>query len=797
MYISNNIRGISKITSILALFVCSFVVIISNIHAEKIAIKNIGLVSEDILCLTIEEGVYIPGEFVPYVKKEGDVIEKLPDVTWLIRNNEKVGFLAGPNQEYFRGYDRVVGDRLNESEVSKASNYLFYQKSGDKFIGIENPVAIYKKIKMLKIARTGAWAFDCPRRFYVFIKFKNKLSKDKTYKIEFKNLNMAPVEFSLVPENMRSEAVHVNHLGFAVNSPVKIAFLSCWMGDGGQVNFKAGTSFYLIDEKNHQKVFSGRVEISRKHTENECGNKNYSGRDVFQMQFNEFNTPGRYRVYVENIGCSYPFDISNDVWEKAFLVSTKGILNNRSGITLGPPYTEFKRPRPMHPEDGVKIWAASETVFHGDDHEGFLRLVNSKLDYTVDNAWGGLMDAGDWDRRTFHLVVSRNLIELCLLFPDYFNTLNTNIPESNNDLPDLIDEALFNLDCYKRMQLPDGGVRGGIESASHPKYGEPSWLESQIMFAYAPDVYSSFEFAATAARVAYWFSLNNRVEKSEEYKNAALKAYTWADSAFAANPDFHKREARDSKNLAAAELFRLTGEAKFNNAFLETTVYKSEQQLTNIWETYDQQEAPFVYLITQRRGKDPKILQNCKNSLLNQAYVTIECSSVSGFKWAKNYYAPMGFSNASTPQEAPNLLRCFYITRDIKYLKAAILISQAGLGANPLNATYTTGLGHDYPHFPLHVDSYVTGQPAPAGITIYGPLDQAFFEQGWWCNPIFDSDQLNVGRIFVYPKFKQWPPFESYFDMGLWNPLMSEYTVMQNHAYVTYTWGYLSAYFKQ
>ncbi len=44
-------------------------------------------------------------------------------------------------------------------------------------------------------------------------------------------------------------------------------------------------------------------------------------------------------------------------------------------------------------------------------------------------------------------------------FPVYFKNLKTNIPESNNAVPDLLDEVLWNLRWMMTMQDPgDGGV---------------------------------------------------------------------------------------------------------------------------------------------------------------------------------------------------------------------------------------------------------------------------------------------------------------------------------------------------
>jgi hypothetical protein len=82
------------------------------------------------------------------------------------------------------------------------------------------------------------------------------------------------------------------------------------------------------------------------------------------------------------------------------------------------------------------------------------------------------MDAGDWDRRVQHLKSGLLLLELAELFPDYFGSLSLNIPESGNGLPDVVNEALWNIDFFRRLQTAAGGIRGGIESSEHPRRGE-------------------------------------------------------------------------------------------------------------------------------------------------------------------------------------------------------------------------------------------------------------------------------------------------------------------------------------
>ncbi|MBK6281366.1 MAG: hypothetical protein IPF54_00695 [Draconibacterium sp.] len=79
----------------------------------------------------------------------------------------------------------------------------------------------------------------------------------------------------------------------------------------------------------------------------------------------------------------------------------------------------------------------------GTDKGNFPNLVAGKTDVLVPEAWGGNMDAGDWDRRINHLFTPRLYLELVELQPEYFKNLCLNIPESGNDLPDIVDEAIF------------------------------------------------------------------------------------------------------------------------------------------------------------------------------------------------------------------------------------------------------------------------------------------------------------------------------------------------------------------
>lgn len=62
--------------------------------------------------------------------------------------------------------------------------------------------------------------------------------------------------------------------------------------------------------------------------------------------------------------------------------------------------------------------------------------------------------------------------------------------ESGNGIPDILNEACWNIDFYRRLQLPDGGIRGGIEQEEHPIFGQCGWQDNWKSYAYAPDFWT-------------------------------------------------------------------------------------------------------------------------------------------------------------------------------------------------------------------------------------------------------------------------------------------------------------------
>jgi endoglucanase len=298
--------------------------------------------------------------------------------------------------------------------------------------------------------------------------------------------------------------------------------------------------------------------------------------------------------------------------------------------------------------------------------------------------------------------------------------------------------------------------------------------------AYAPGVWSSYVYAGTAAQAAHWLESRDP-ELARVYRESALRAMAWAERNFDRSAEY-PHAVNDARNLAAAELFRLTGEPRWHDLFARTSVFGEPGRELFVWQDHEQRDAPWVYVRTDRPGMDAGLKANCRAAIIKEADNRAANCAKAGFRWAKYEWQPGSWGAFSAP-DGVSLVRAHILTGDERYLRTLVLACQAGAGANPANICYTTGLGHDWPRHPLHIDSRITNQPAPAGLTVGGPIDVASHEDYW-------AQKIVAG--YCYPDVQQWPTLEAYWDV-FWYPPMCEYTVQTPMARNAYVWGYLAA----
>jgi endoglucanase len=772
-------------------------------------ISNVAAVAPDVLCLEIDACRIIPCIQIPYKADPGDVVTESGTTAlgekrnmYVVRSGYPLGTLVGTDRKTITLYERIAGKYLDTDAADVTSSYLISSPGDNNYGKALKPEKIWRKSKPTgwtdtswQLAKTQTYT----AKHYLYLKLPYPLKTGQTYLISLPglNLNHPAVYYVHDPVNVRSEAVHTSQIGFRADDPEKNAFLSVWMGNGGGYTYAENLEFWLINDRTNEKVYTGKAVMQWKGSVSEGigTNINHTGADLIRLDFSSFSTPGRYRVCVEGIGCGYPFYIDEEnTWKHAFEISMKGVFVLRSGIPMEPPFTDFVRPRSFHPDDGVKVYQSTCSLLNsgnglnalGTDKNNFGNLVAGKTDIIVPDAWGAYMDAGDWDRRIQHLLTQRLQLELVELNPDYFKDLCLFIPESGNDLPDVVDEALFGIDMYRRMQTPEGGIRGGIESSEHPIEGSASWQETQTVLIYAPDHWSSYIYAGVAARAAGVLKMLGKNELAQIWEASAVKAMEWAEVEYQkwmASPDYAKVRDRAKnaipveRNLAAVELYRLTKDKRWHQVYLTTQNIQTNRT-----------EAAFIYARLDKSLVNKKARENAVNALITEANRLTELSANNAFGLTTGSAgrAIGGYSSVYTIPASATLVRAHYLTGDTKYLKTILRSALYSAGANPMNQCMTTGLGENCVKNPLHEDTKHTGQPAPIGITVFGPCELQVSD----ARP--GSDLEKRLNITCTPAIAGWPSAESYFDV-FWFVSQNEFVVDNPLGPTEYIWGYLAS----
>ncbi|HEX2974830.1 MAG TPA: glycoside hydrolase family 9 protein [Bacteroidales bacterium] len=768
---------------------------------------NIAAVAPDVLCIEIDACRILPCIQIPYIPDPADVITESGKTPlgetrnmFVVRDGFPLGTLVGPDRKTITLYERVVGKNLDTDAADMISSYHISSPGDENFKKGVKPEKVLRKSKP-----TGwvdeSWQLSkkqfATAKHFIYLKLPYALKTGQTYLISMPALkiNHSAAYYVHDPVYVRSEAVHVSQIGFRADDPDKNAFLSLWMGNGGGYTYPENLEFSLINDITNEMVFKGKAVMQWKAGDPEgIGTKiNHSATDVIRLDFSSYNIPGRYRVCVEGIGCGYPFSIDEaGTWRHAFELSMKGVFQHRSGIPMLPPYTDFVRPRSFNPLDGVKVYQSTCSLLNsgnglnamGTDKNNFGNLVAGKTDIIVPDAWGGYMDAGDWDRRINHLLTPRLYLELFEMNPEYFKDVCLNIPESSNDLPDIVDEAIFGLDVYRRMQTAEGGIRGGIESSEHPVEGGTSWQEIHTVMAYAPDHWSSYLYTGVASRAALILRSLGKADAAGMWEASAVNAMEWAEVEYRkwiTSADYSKVTERAKnavpveRNLAAVELYRLTNNKKWHEVFLST-------------QGSCRTDAAFIYARLDKSLVNKKAQEAAVKLLLDEADQMVELSANNAFGLTTGSpgRAISGYSSTYTIPASTTLARAHYLTGNPQYLKTILRSALYSAGANPMNLCLTTGLGENPVRNALHEDTKHTGQPAPIGITVFGPCELPFSD----ARPGGEMEtRLNVTTS---PAISNWPSAEAFFDV-FWFVPQNEYVIDRPLGQTAYIWGYLDS----
>ncbi|MBI1331777.1 MAG: glycosyl hydrolase family 5 [Armatimonadetes bacterium] len=291
-----------------------------------------------------------------------------------------------------------------------------------------------------------------------------------------------------------------------------------------------------------------------------------TGDDIQQIDFSKLTKPGTYVVSIPGIGDSAPFKVGNDVFAHAFRLAIRSYYGQRSGIdvNLAPDFPQY------HFKAG---------------HTALAQYDPSSGKTGTRDVTGGWYDAGDYGR----YVVNSGITTGTLLWAYEMNAkklvkVKLNIPETGKSKrPDFLSEVKWNLDWMLKMQDTDGGAWHKATTANFSGFIAPDQDKAPVLV--VGTGHGEFKNTTATADLAAVAAIAARVFKpydsayATKCLAAAKKGFAWAqahpDELFTRNPKgistggYGDGDARDERLWAAAELFRTTGAAEYQKAFLE------------------------------------------------------------------------------------------------------------------------------------------------------------------------------------------------------------------------------------
>ncbi len=448
----------------------------------------------------------------------------------------------------------------------------------------------------------------------------------------------------------------------------------------------------------------------------------------YVVNLGNLSAVGDYRVAVGNESCV--LHISERPYRDIATASLRLFYLIRSGVPIeqGGAYN-----RPLgHPDTKVLVHNSAASP---------LRPAGTVISSPL-----GWYDAGDYNKYVVNSAFSIGLMFAAYeLLPEYFAQLKTNIPESGNATPDLLDEMMFNLRWFLTMQDPyDGGVYHKLTTPNFEGFILPTACQQQ-RYVVMKTVTATLDFAAVMADAARLYEPYQTEYPGFTAQAAAMaeRAYQWAKQ----NPTaFYRQEqlkdpavttgaygdnsADDELFWAATALYRLTGKQTYLDDALR---YKPQRFTTPTWGNVASMGAYAWMTFVRAASLETKVLPEAVNGLGSSMLSQLNsyCDEAVKAVPTSSFNAPYGdkasdFGWGCLAEfcccQAMALLFADKMAGSDKYHRYALQNADYLLGRNATGYCYVTGFGDKSPMHPHHRPSAADAIEAPfPGMLVGGP----------------------------------------------------------------------------
>ena len=172
---------------------------------------------------------------------------------------------------------------------------------------------------------------------------------------------------------------------------------------------------------------------------------------------------------------------------------------------------------------------------------------------------------------------------------------------------------------------------------------------------------------------------------------------------------------QESRAMAGAALFRLTGDTRWQVVFLDASPFDSGPLELLGCEALKLCDAAWIYARTNQPGIRADVKQNAIASLRSNGENLADAQDTTKFGWSMEHPAiPLVWGLGPSVPKTVGLLRGYTVSGDDRLCSAAIRSASFSLGANPLDTVFLTGIGQQNVRYPLIVDSFNGGAPGMA-----------------------------------------------------------------------------------
>lgn len=497
------------------------------------------------------------------------------------------------------------------------------------------------------------------------------------HKIYIDNVSLELVDDSKVDYSATrpyEPPITTNQVGYKCNSKKTAVFR----------NADNESNFSVVNADTNKVVYTANLSDSIENTS--AGETNKTG------DFSSVTEPGKYYIKCGSLDNSYTFEISDNVYTNLLDDSVRMLYLQRCGE------------------------AVTDSDFgHPACHTGMATIygTNEKIDVS-----GGWHDAGDYGR--YIVPAAKTIADLLYAYeanPNLYSD-NIGIPESGNGTPDILDEVRYELEWMMKMQRADGGVYHKVTCETFPGYVSPE-KETDPLIVTPVSTTSTADFCASMA-LAYEFYKDVDSAFADNCLERAERAWSFLE----ANPnmifknpedittgDYGDTSDRDERYWAAAQLYRATGNSKYETAL--SAMYASKGLDWALVGDYGN----LAILTAKNISKDSSIYTKAKSTVISQAdsFVNLSSKSPYGVALTKfNWGSNMTVANAGIILGA-----AYKATGNTSYLDAANAQKDYLLGTNPVGECFFTGYGTVSPENPHHRPSMAAGK-AMKGMLVGG-----------------------------------------------------------------------------